>query len=202
MPGWQRFKAAHGAADWTLLSIAVDHADTDAVRPYTMGCEFATVIDAQGEMARIFGLKVVPNGVMVDEVGVVRWAKFGGFSVDKPGDVDIAARFVTGGDPGPIPEAGSAYELSAAERELVATKVRLGRMLLEAGQRDAAVAEWRGALRLDPGNFTVRKQVWSAEHPEKFYPTIDFAWQQVQLEEEREREIAEGVCGPDGCPIR
>lgn len=153
-------------------------------------------------MARIFGMKAVPNGVMVDEAGVVRWTKFGGFSVDKPEDVAVAERFVTGGDPGPSPEAGDAYQLAAVERELVATKVRLGRMLLEAGNRAEAVAEWRDALRIDPGNFTVRKQVWSAEHPEKFYPTIDFAWQAVQLEAEREREIAEGVCGPDGCPIR
>jgi hypothetical protein len=184
-----------------LLSIAVDHADTEAVGQYAAGCDFATVIDAQGEMARLFGLKVVPNGMMVDEAGVVRWAKFGGFSVDNHADVDAAVRFVAGEDPGPSPEGGDAYQLTALERELVATKVRLGRMLLEAGQREAAVAEWRGALRLDPGNFTVRKQVWSAEHPEKFYPTIDFAWQKVQLEAEREREIAEGICGPDGCPI-
>lgn len=184
-----------------MLSIAVDHADMDAVGRYTAGCDVTTVIDAQGEMARLFGMKVVPNGVMVDEVGVIRWAKFGGFSIDKPEDVAVAARFVGGGDPGPSPRPGDAYELGAVERELVATKVRLGRMLLEAGQRDAAVAEWRGALRLDPGNFTIRKQVWSAEHPERFYPTIDFAWQKVQLDAEREREIAEGVCGPDGCPI-
>ncbi len=179
----------------------MDHADTDAVRPYTAGCDFETVIDAQGEMARIFGMKAVPNGVMVDEAGVVRWAKFGGFSVENLEDLDVARRFVTGDDPGPSPETGAAYELAAVERELVATKVRLGRLLLEAGQRDAAVAEWRGALRHDPGNFTVRKQIWSAEHPEKFYPTIDFAWQTAQLEAERAQEISEGVCGPDGCPI-
>lgn len=171
------------------------------MRPYAAGYDFTTVVDDRGEMARLFGMKAVPNGVMVDEAGVVRWAKFGGFSVENHTDVDAAARFIAGEDPGPSPEDNSAYVLSAVERELVATKVRLGRMLLEAGQREAAVAEWRGALRLDPGNFTVRKQVWSAEHPEKFYPTIDFAWQKVQLEAEREQEIAEGVCGPDGCPI-
>jgi len=30
----------------------------------------------------------------------------------------------------------------------------------------------------------VRKQIWMVEHPEKFYPTIDFAWQKEQLERE------------------
>jgi hypothetical protein len=63
------------------------------------------------------------------------------------------------------------------------------------------VAAWRDALRLDPANFTIRKQIWVTEHPEKFFPAIDFAWQQEQLAAEREREIADGVCGPDGCPL-
>jgi len=67
--------------------------------------------------------------------------------------------------------------LGPLERELVATKLQLGRVLLEAGRREEAVATWREALRVDPGNFTIRKQIWSVEHPEKFYLTIDFAWQ-------------------------
>jgi hypothetical protein len=73
--------------------------------------------------------------------------------------------------------------------------------LLDGGRTAAAVAAWRDALRLDPANFTIRKQIWVAEHPEKFFPTIDVAWQQEQLAAEREREIADGVCGPDGCPL-
>jgi hypothetical protein len=30
---------------------------------------------------------------------------------------------------------------------------------------------------------------------------IDFDWQKGQLEQEREDEIAQGICGPDGCPV-
>jgi hypothetical protein len=40
-----------------------------------------------------------------------------------------------------------------------------------------------------------------ATYPEKFHPTIDFAWQQWQLGREREAELARGICGPDGCPL-
>lgn len=50
------------------------------------------------------------------------------------------------------------------------------------------MAAWREALRLDPGNFTIRKQIWSVEHSERFYPSIDFDWQGVQLAAKRERE--------------
>jgi tetratricopeptide (TPR) repeat protein len=166
-----------------------------------VGCEFPTVVDVGGELARLFGFKVVPNGVLIDEDGTVRWAKFGDFSITNADDRAAVERFLAGEDPGPSPDPGDAYVLGSLERELVATKVRLGRVLLEGGRRDEAVAAWREALRLDPENFTIRKQIWSVEHPEKFYPTIDFAWQGVQLAAEREQEIAEGICGPDGCPL-
>ncbi|MDQ3467401.1 MAG: hypothetical protein M3411_04100 [Chloroflexota bacterium] len=139
--------------------------------------------------------------MLIDEAGVVRWAKFGGFSIDNADDLSPVRRFLAGEEPGPSPDPSDLYRLEPAQRDLVATKVREGRALLEAGQRDEGVATWREALRLDPGNFTIRKQIWSVEHPDKFYPTIDFTWQGVQLTAEREAEIAAGVCGPDGCPI-
>ena len=108
---------------------------------------------------------MVPNGVLVDAGGTVRWAKFGGFSVDNPDDVAAVERFLAGEEAGPSPEGDPPYALGPLERELVATKVRLGRLLLELGRREEAVAAWRSALRLDPENFTIRKQVWAAEHP-------------------------------------
>jgi hypothetical protein len=165
------------------------------------GVTFPTIVDEHGALSRLFDFKVVPNGVLLDEEGIVRWAKFGGFSIENPDDVAVVERFLTGEEPGPSPEADPPYTLGPLERELVATKLHLGRVLLDGGWRDEAVVAWREALRWDPQNFTIRKQIWAAEHPEKFFPTIDFAWQQEQLAAEREREIAEGLCGPDGCPL-
>ncbi len=181
----------------------MEHAGADAARPFVeaAGAEFPTVVDEHGVLAGLFDFKAVPNGVLVDEDGVVRWAKFGGFSIDKPEDVAAVERFLTGEDPGASPEGGTPYALGPVERDLVATKLRLGRLLDEGGRRDEAVAAWRDALRLDPENLTIRKQIWAVEHPEKFHPTIDWDWQREQLRAEREREIAEGVCGPDGCPV-
>ena len=57
----------------------------------------------------------------------------------------------------------------------------LGTALYQQGHIAEALASWRAALELDPANFTVRKQIWMIEHPEKFYPTIDFDWQKEQL---------------------
>ncbi len=159
------------------------------------------MVDDRGVSVEHFGFTVVPNGVLVDEAGVVRYVKHGGFSIDNPGDVAAVERFLAGREPGEAEGTDVPYALGPVERELVATKVRLGGLLLERGRRDEAVAEWRSALRLDPENFLIRKQIWAAEHPEKFHPTIDFDWQQEQLRQEREAEIAAGICGPDGCPV-
>jgi len=166
-----------------------------------VGTTFPTAYDRHGVLSRILGFKVVPNGLLVDDCGTVRWAKFGGFSIDDPDDVATVERFLGGEDPGPSPVTSEPYALGPVERELIQTKLHLGDLLLQTGQRAEALAAWRDALRLDPENFTIRKQIWAAEHPEKFFPTIDFAWQQEQLARERADEIAEGVCGPDGCPL-
>jgi hypothetical protein len=185
------------------VSVAVEHTGTEAARSFVeaAGLTFPTIIDEQGTLSRLFEFKVVPNGVLLDEEGIIRWTKFGGFSIDNPDDVAAVERFLAGGEPEPSPARDVPYALGPLERELVATKLQLGRVLLDAGRTAEATAAWRDALRLDPQNFTIRKQIWVAEHPEKFFPTIDFAWQQEQLTAEREREIADGVCGPDGCPI-
>lgn len=143
----------------------------------------------------------MPNGVLVDESGEIRWAKYGGFSVDKPDDVAIVERFIAGKDPGESPAHDGPYQLSAPERELVATKLRLGRLLDSLGRTGEAIHEWEDALHRDPENLVIRKQIWAARYPEKFHPEIDWDWQKVRLKKEREAEIAAGICGPDGCPV-
>jgi hypothetical protein len=143
----------------------------------------------------------VPNGVLVDGDGTIRYAKYGGFAIDRPEDVATVERFLRGEDAGPSPANTAPYALEPVERDLVETKLRLGRLLDSAGHRDDALAEWQAALRYDPANFVIRKQIWLARYPEKFHPTIDFAWQKQQLQRERAEEMAAGICGPDGCPL-
>jgi hypothetical protein len=203
LPGWQHFAEAHRSPAFALVSVAVEHAGPQAACSFVAaaGVTFPTVIDEQGALSRLLDFKVVPNGVLLDEQGTVHWAKFGGFSIDNPDDVAVVERFLAGDDLGPSPEQELPYALGPLEQELVATKLQLGRVLLHAGRTAEAVTAWREALQRDPQNFLIRKQIWVAEHPEKFFPTIDFAWQQEQLAAERAREIADGICGPDGCPL-
>lgn len=181
----------------------MEHTGADAARPFVDRARttYPTVADEQGITSSRLGFKAVPNGVLVDTDGTIRWAKYGGFSIDKPEDVAVVERFTRGEDPGPSPSAASPYSLGPVERELVETRLRLGRVLDSTGQRDEAVREWQAALRLDPENLVIRKQIWAARYPEKFHPTIDWDWQREQLKQERDEEIASGICGPDGCPI-
>lgn len=162
---------------------------------------FPTLVDEHGLTSTLLGFKAVPNGVLVDADGVIRYAKYGGFSIDKDEDRQAVERFLRGEDPGAAAEDTIPYVLNPVERELVATKVRLGRLLDESGRRDEAIREWQEALRRDPANLVIRKQIWAARAPEKFHPTIDWDWQREQLKLEREEEVRAGVCGPDGCPL-
>ncbi len=159
------------------------------------------LVDERGLTSTRLGFKAVPNGVLVDEDGTIRWTKYGGFSVDNGDDVAAVERFLRGENPGPSPASSAPYVLGALERELVATKLRLGRLLDSLGRRAEALAEWQAALRVDPGNLVIRKQLWAARYPERFHPMIDGTWQKEQLEQERREEMAEGICGPDGCPV-
>jgi hypothetical protein len=165
------------------------------------GAAFPTLVDEAGATAVAFGFKAVPNGVLVDADGIVRYAKYGGFSVEKTEDLAAVERFARGEDPGASPDDKIPYQLGALERDLVGTKLRLGHLLASQGQLEEAVAEWRAALRYDPANLVIRKQIWAALYPERFHPTIDWDWQRVQFAHERAEELASGVCGPDGCPL-
>lgn len=159
------------------------------------------MVDEHGITSNLLDFRAVPNGVLVDTDGTIRYAKYGGFSIDKPDDVAAVERFLSSEDPGESPDTGSPYTLGPVERELVQTKLRFGRLLDSLGRTDEAIEEWQTALHLDPENLVIRKQIWAARYPEKFHPTIDREWQQQQLKKEREEEIAAGICGPDGCPV-
>lgn len=65
-------------------------------------------------------------------------------------------------------------------------RFQLGLVLLEAGKKQEAMAEWRKALALDPQNWIIHKQIWAVEHPDKFYEgDVDYGWQQTELEREK-----------------
>ena len=155
----------------------MDAQGTEAARPWVeaAGASFPTVVDSENRLATLYGYKLIPNGIFLDEEGVIRYRKFGGFSVENAGDVAAVQRLLNGEVAQIEAETqGVPYELGAVERELVETRLRLGGELFRRGAQAEAVEEWRAALRLDQENLTIRKQIWMAELPVKFHQTIDY----------------------------
>ena len=166
-------RAQRPSKAFQFVSVAVDTQGADAARPWTerAGATFPTVVDRDNALAAIYDYKLIPNGVVLDAAGIIRYRKIGGFSVEHAADVEAIQRLIDGAVEQVELEAPAVpYQLDETERALVDTRMRLGAGLFARGARAEAVAEWRRALQLDPGNLTIRKQIWMAEHPGEVPP--------------------------------
>jgi len=222
---WQRYLQETARDRITFLSVAVD-TNPERARPYAAGYPFTTVVDSTGVLGRIFGFDVIPNGVLIDERGVIRHLHLGGFDIRRPEVAErvtalLEADFATGApppftqepldvetfrlelidrpdDPGLLVALGDALVRAGdnVEAERVfrragdldpsdwSSPFAVGTILEGWGDSAGALDWWRRALARDPANFTIRKQIWRTEHPERFSPEIDFAWQKEQLARE------------------
>jgi hypothetical protein len=201
---WQQFVERNRDTGFQFVSIAADAQGVEAARPWVeqAGATFPTVVDADNALAALYDYKLIPNGIFLDERGIIRYRKCGGFNASNPDDVAAIRRLIDGEVEQIDPDSAAApYHLDAEGRALVEARMREGARQFARGLTAGAIAAWTAALHLDPQNLTIRKQIWMASYPERFHPTIDFAWQQGQLAREREAERALGICGPDGCPL-
>jgi len=209
--------------------VAIDAGGIPACKPLYEAAKarYVTLVDADNALSDAFGFKVIPNGYLIDEAGVLRFKRVGGFEVSSPATVkavedflalpkaagaatqpaeptleELAASFRQGGHPESalalgkmLLRAGRTAEAHPILNEAAAglpksssAQFALGTCLLALGKKPEAVSQLRKALSLDRENFVVRKQIWLIEHPERFHPTIDWAWQREQLKKEREAE--------------
>ena len=181
----------------------MDAGGVAAARPWVerAGATFPTVVDAENRLGLAYDFRAVPNGIVLDADQVVRYRKLGGFNCQHDDDCATVTRLLYG-EALPM-SAKSTVEppdnTAALRRELIETAWRLGLELRDRGAIEEAAAAWRRALRYDPDNFVIRKQIWALLHPERFREPIDYAWQQEQLARERAAEAA--ACGPTGCVL-
>jgi len=140
----------------------------------TKALTYPVLVDAENVLGGAYGFLALPNAFVVDEQGVLRYQRLSTFNIATP---EIRAELegvLAGGPPvsasDPVAPVGEAAALFSQ-----------GAVALAAGRRDEALALWRRSRALDPGNFVTRKQIWAVEHPEKFYPEIDLAWQKELL---------------------
>lgn len=162
-----------------MIGVAQDAQGEIRVRPIVEAAaiEFPVLVDRTSALAASFGFQVTPAGLFVDAGGVVRYVHGSAtqqFDVDDPRVRMNVDRFLEGGSLEPVQQ-------EVGFRPEVWTAFAAGTNLFEVGKSTEALNAWRGALALDPDNFLIRSQIWAAEHPDRFWPAVDRAWQEAQL---------------------
>ena len=142
------------------------------------------MVDSQGKLAADFRFNYVPLTLLVDEEGRLGRGPTG-TNIDKESDwEEIAGWLRTGSiDTPPKPTQAAGFTAPEAKLRFEAAAVALSKQ-----ETNAALALLESALRLDSGNWLIRKQIWSIKNPDRFYGgPIDFDWQKQQLQKERDQ---------------
>ena len=172
-----------------MVSIALDAQGTSVVRPWhdAADANFVTLVDSQNSFGTRYNLKAIPYGIMIDEAGRLVKAPFN-VNVKNQETLAMLEKWLSD----PDYNASLLRDMKPSNKPTVKTnaeaaaRFQLGLVLLEDGKKDAALAEWRKALALDPQNWIIHKQIWAVEHPDKFYNgDVDYGWQKTQLEAEK-----------------
>ncbi|MDP6668202.1 MAG: tetratricopeptide repeat protein, partial [Dehalococcoidia bacterium] len=152
----------------------------DKPRPFheQAGAEFVTVVDQENSLARIFGYRAVPNGILVDEEGKLQFQQYDGFDIKNDETRGLVSAFISDG------------EMSAQSADVtpgpVSDHFERGLSHYHEGEIERARQVWREGIAFDPENWNMRKQLWAVENPDRFYDgKVDYAWQREQVEQGR-----------------
>ncbi|MEW5976104.1 MAG: redoxin domain-containing protein [Acidobacteriota bacterium] len=80
---WQSFYARHRETGFELIGVAMDAAYPDKARSYVESAKpaFANAIDSVEGLWDLLGFDLLPSGFYVDENGIIRYLKIGGFDI-------------------------------------------------------------------------------------------------------------------------
>ncbi len=161
----------------------MDAQGSQKARPFAekAGARFTTVVDEENLLGQLYGFKAIPNGFLIDERGIVRYKKLGGFDIRRDETARIVKRWV--GDSGLLDDTlkSEAVQLGAEHSEANAHFLD-GMRLYRKGDVHGALAEWRKGAQLEPDNWVIRKQIWAVENPDRFYDgDVDYVWQREQI---------------------
>jgi hypothetical protein len=148
------------------------------------GATFLNAVDMLNQLSTVFGFKAVPNVVLVDDAGIIRYTRFGGFDIRANDHRRLAERFVKSLDWTELEQhaqgAGGFKSVEALE------SFQNGLAFYRRGHMQSALSEWRKSVALEPDNWIIRKQVWAIENPERFYAgAVDYDWQKEQISHNR-----------------
>ena len=197
---WRELRDELHASGFELVTVGMDTAGAEACRPYIEAAQptHPSLVDGGHVMAERFGVINIPNGIWIDEQGmVVRPAepafppgRSGRGSVDRATVPErMQAIFAEASKIKADPDAyvnalrdwvqrGPESPDALAPDEVVARSGRRDRPAAEAaahfalaqhlwreGRTDAAVGHFKQAHRLQPENFSYKRQAWSLASP-------------------------------------
>jgi len=181
---WRQYHERHTGDGVEVLSVAIDAQGGDKARPYVerASATFTTVVDEENLLSRLYGFKAIPNGLLIDEGGVIRHKEFGGFDIREARTADLLERWAREG-PWDAPALSAEDEAVTVGHARSMMHFQEGLELYRAGRASEAMARWREGVRISPENWVIRKQIWAVEHPDRFYgPSVDYDWQREQVE--------------------
>ena len=159
----------------------MDAQGADRALPYVQqaSATFTTVVDEANLLGQLYGFKAIPNGFLIDEDGIVRYRRLGGFDVRKAETAAVLDRWVAGSEP--LEDSNRPHTPPGTEHAESNALFRQGLEHYREGKVDDAMALWRQGLALDPDNYIIRKQIWAVENPDRFYDgDVDYDWQREQ----------------------
>jgi hypothetical protein len=206
---WQDLREELHPRGFDIVTVALDTGGVEAAKPFVDAAAptHPSLLDEAHVVDELFGIVNVPNGVWIDEEGVIVRPAEPAF----PGRNPVMERFESldlsqlppdvaeimaevkkiKTDPAAYKAAlldwvehgaASDYSLTAgdvvarshprsAEEARAAAQFELGQFLHRNGDHGAAVDHWREAHRLQPENWTYKRQAWNFEDPVRQGPT-------------------------------
>jgi len=169
--------------------IAQDAQGAELARPWVekAGGTYRALLDQYNFIGKAYNLKYVPVGIAVDETGrLVR--PVGSVNIQDAefladlkewAETDGIAKRWCGLPGGGLPQPMNLGEKQADDHFQVAIA------LLQEGKKQEAIARLKKAVRLDPQNWLMRKQLWAIDAPEAFYAgEVNYDWQEARKEAE------------------
>ncbi|MFP4555057.1 MAG: hypothetical protein ACLFRT_14520 [Actinomycetota bacterium] len=140
---------------------------------------FPTLLDAENILGQMFGFKAVPNGLLVSPQGRIDAIVAGKFDIRQPESKQLIETWLAGNEI-PVLEPPAALSWSSQALRLF----REAAAAIRRNDREEAIRLLKLAYPLEPDNYIIRKQLWTIEHPDRFYAgDIDTEWQRCQLEQ-------------------